>query len=119
MSTPIYAVMHDERHFSNPESFIPTRWIETESGDESSNRSAWIPFSYGPRNCIGKPYIYLYKNSNVSLAMMQLRLIVSMFVWHFDAEFAETGQSEPYYMDGFVAMRGPLPLKITPVKRSG
>ena len=51
--------MHDERHFSNPESFIPTRWIESERGSETCNRSAWIPFSYGPRNCIGKPYFPL------------------------------------------------------------
>lgn len=62
---------------------------------------------------------WFVNNTNLSLAMMQMRLIISMFVWNFDAEFAEIGQSEPYYKDAFMALRGPLPLKITPVKRNG
>ena len=51
----MYTILHDEGSFSNPESFIPTRWIESEKGNETCNKVAWIPFSYGARNCIGKP----------------------------------------------------------------
>lgn len=110
--------MHDARHFSNPESFIPTRWIESERGNETCNRSAWIPFSYGPRNCIGKPQIPL-RQANFRLALMQLRLTVALFVWHFDAEFAGKQLAPPYYKDAFVALRGPLPVRISTVKRNG
>jgi len=70
------------------------------------NKAAWIPFSHGLRNCVGKP-----------LAMMELKMILAMFIWHFDAEFAEVGQLEPYYKDAFVALRGPLPIRIKRVLR--
>lgn len=49
--------MHDERNFSNPDVFIPTRWLQDEKQEETCNKAAWIPFSYGPRNCIGKPFV--------------------------------------------------------------
>jgi len=48
--------MRDDKNFSNPDSFIPTRWIGSEREQETCNKAAWIPFSYGPRNCIGKAY---------------------------------------------------------------
>jgi len=45
---------------------------------------------------------------------MELRLVLASFVWMFDAELAEAGQAEPPYKDAFVAMRGPLPIRISP-----
>lgn len=44
---------------------------------------------------------------------MELRLIIALFIWHFDAEFVEEGQTEPYYKDAFIVLRGALPLRIT------
>jgi len=55
VSLPTWAMLHDERYFSNPESFIPERWIDTEKGMETCVKEAWIPFLIGKRNCIGKP----------------------------------------------------------------
>lgn len=117
MSTPTYTITHDERNFSNPESFIPERWIESERGQETCTKAAWIPFSYGPRTCLGKPYVLSIENSDVRLALMELRMMIAMFVWHFDAEFVEEGQPEPFFEDAFVAMRGPLPLRVLRVHR--
>jgi cytochrome P450 len=51
-----WTVMHDERYFSNPESFIPERWIESEHGNEICVKEAFIAFQQGRRNCVGKPY---------------------------------------------------------------
>jgi cytochrome P450 len=59
VSIATYAIMRDERYFSNANSFIPTRWIESERGGETCNKAAWIPFSHGLRNCAGKPYLLL------------------------------------------------------------
>ena len=53
-----------------------------------------------------------------SLALMQLRLTITLFVWHFDAELEESGETEPNYKDAFVAVRSPLLVRITPRKRS-
>ena len=50
---------------------------------------------------------------------MQIRLIISMIVWHFDAKLAESGQGEPSYRDAFVALRGPLPIRVVAIKRDG
>ena len=99
VSTPTYGIMHDPRNFSNPDDFMPTRWIPNEKGEETCNHAAWIPFSYGPRSCIGKP-----------LALIELRLVIARFVYRFDAELVEN--KEPYYQDAFVARRGALPIKI-------
>ena len=48
--------------------------------------------------------------------MLEMRLLIATFVWHFDAEL--TTSEEPLYEDRFVARRGPLDIRITPVDRS-
>jgi len=47
--------------------------------------------------------------------MLEMRLLIANFVWHFDAEL--TTPDEPLFEDRFVARRGPLEIKITPVDR--
>lgn len=49
---------HNDEQFAQPDSFIPERWL----GDprfENDNRSALQPFSFGPRNCIGRKYVHI------------------------------------------------------------
>lgn len=44
---------YNPENFNMPNSFIPERWL----GDArfaSDKRDAFQPFSWGPRNCIGK-----------------------------------------------------------------
>lgn len=40
-------------------------------------------------------------------------MLLAYFVWHFDAELVHP--EEPIYEDMFVATRGPLRLRVTPV----
>ena len=47
--------------------------------------------------------------------MLQMRVLVAMFVWWFEAELVE--EEEPLYEDRFVARRGPLKIRVTPVER--
>ena len=51
--------MRDERYFSNPHRFIPTRWIESEQGNETCVKATWVPFGRGLRDCVGRPYVSL------------------------------------------------------------
>jgi hypothetical protein len=44
--------------------------------------------------------------------MMELRYMVAMCLWHFDAEFETPGKKEPFYKDAFVVFRGPLPVRL-------
>jgi cytochrome P450 len=55
--TAVYVSQHatnlSERNFRDAETFVPERWL----GDEKyrdDKREAFNPFSFGPRNCLGK-----------------------------------------------------------------
>ncbi|KPM36017.1 Isotrichodermin C-15 hydroxylase [Neonectria ditissima] len=66
---PMY---HNPKNFTLPESFIPERWL----GDPrfaNDSTSGLQPFSFGPRDCIGK-----------NLAYAEMRLILAKIIWNFD-----------------------------------
>ncbi|KAL3295061.1 cytochrome P450 [Colletotrichum asianum] len=72
-----YAIFRDPRNFTLPDSFIPERWL----GDKrfvNDNKDALQPFSFGPRNCIGK-----------NLAYVEMRIILARVLWNFDLTVAE------------------------------
>lgn len=41
-------------NFAAPTSFIPERWLGEDSCFANDKKGALNPFSYGPRNCLGK-----------------------------------------------------------------
>ncbi|KAH0437092.1 hypothetical protein CcaCcLH18_03960 [Colletotrichum camelliae] len=51
-----YAMYHNAKNFSEPEAFIPERWSNGKI-DLSDKREAFQPFSFGPRDCIGRQYV--------------------------------------------------------------
>ncbi|KAJ4364350.1 hypothetical protein N0V95_000759 [Ascochyta clinopodiicola] len=58
VSVPHWPVYTSAQHFTDPLAFIPERW----TGDErykNDARGAVQPFSVGPRDCLGKKYVYL------------------------------------------------------------
>lgn len=61
----IWQIHHDPKHWENPKHYDPERFLR----DEKRHPFSWIPFSAGPRNCLGQ---------NVSL--MEQRVILSMFL---------------------------------------
>ncbi|KAK2596439.1 hypothetical protein N8I77_013329 [Diaporthe amygdali] len=74
-----YAIFRDPNNC--PDSFIPERWL----GDPrfvNDKRDALQPFSYGPRNCIGK-----------NLAYVEMRVIPARLLWNFDLTIAEDSRN--------------------------
>ncbi|OLN96686.1 Isotrichodermin C-15 hydroxylase 4 [Colletotrichum chlorophyti] len=66
------SVNRSPTNFCDHDEFHPERWL----GDpkyESDKKSAAQPFSFGPRNCIGK-----------NLAYAEIRTIIARVVWNFD-----------------------------------
>ena len=59
-----YIMHRNPRVFSDPERFDPDRW--TPEFERQLPKAAFIPFSMGPRVCLGKPF-----------AMMEARLILA------------------------------------------
>jgi cytochrome P450 len=51
----MYVAFHSPTNFKNPDTFAPERFLP-EGAEEyaSDRRDAFNPFSFGPKNCIGK-----------------------------------------------------------------
>ena len=112
--------MHrDPANFSpSPESFLPERWLPgwgsglpgsgdalgTEAAGYVHNEAAFIPFSYGPMNCVGK-----------GLAMQEMRTAICAILQRFEVRAREgwvLGDYEGRFRDYFVTVRGHLPVVL-------
>ncbi|KAJ8310879.1 hypothetical protein KUTeg_012744 [Tegillarca granosa] len=71
---PVYAIHHCPDYWENPEEFMPERFSREEKS--KINPLHFLPFGYGPRNCIGMRLAYaeakvavidFYRNFKVSL----------------------------------------------------
>ncbi|KAF2177717.1 cytochrome P450 [Zopfia rhizophila CBS 207.26] len=99
------AMYQSAKNFSEPKAFIPERW----TGDErfaSDNKFALQPFSYGPRNCLGK-----------NLAYHEMRIILSKVLFHFDLTLlpeCDNWTNQEVYT---LWQKHPLKVKLTPIRR--
>ncbi|OCK76499.1 benzoate 4-monooxygenase cytochrome P450 [Lepidopterella palustris CBS 459.81] len=105
VSVSHYSTYYSAENFALPNSFIPERWL----GDprfEADNKLAFQPFSYGPRNCLGK-----------NMAYHEMRLILSKVLWNFDLSLTEESKNWSD-QDVFTLWdKPPLMVKITPVSK--
>ena len=62
-----YATYHHPLNFDKPEQFRPERWLN------ELKTEAFQPFSYGPRNCLGK-----------NVARAEIRLLLAKLLLRFD-----------------------------------
>ncbi|PIL29990.1 cytochrome P450 [Ganoderma sinense ZZ0214-1] len=111
----VYSFHRDPRNFSpSPNAFLPERWL-VGSGAETGydvapmagyvhNEAAFIPFSHGPMNCVGK-----------ALALQQLKTAVCALMQRFAMRPREGWTLADYernVKDYFVTVRGPLPASL-------
>jgi len=75
-----------EKEFSSPEVFDPERFMN--NSKYTMNDAAFVPFSTGPRTCLGKDF-----------AVYQAKLMLAVFLKTFEFEFSKT--SEMVLTQGF------------------
>jgi cytochrome P450 len=51
-----HATYHSARNFLDADSYVPERWLGEEKY-QNDKREVLNPFSFGPRNCLGKKYV--------------------------------------------------------------
>ncbi|KAG9235760.1 cytochrome P450 4F3 omega-hydroxylase [Amylocarpus encephaloides] len=79
------AAFTSANNFTLPDSYIPERWFPALHPDRpkvtlSDKQDACQPFGYGYKSCLGK-----------GLALVEMKLILARFVWHFDFELSDDG----------------------------
>lgn len=80
---PIYCIGRNPDIFPDPLKFWPERF-DIEKTNEIMNPFAYIPFSAGPRNCIGQKF-----------AMLELKSILSKILRTFSISLADDSFEDP------------------------
>jgi hypothetical protein len=114
----------------DPDSYRPERWL----GDEkyaADRKDAYKPFSFGPRDCVGKKLVPrpfpisdpnaaagIDKPRNCSLSYAEMRLILARIVWNFDMNLDRRSENWIEQQECYVLWRKPpLYVNLTPVIR--
>ncbi|KAI7907546.1 cytochrome P450 [Cokeromyces recurvatus] len=95
-SISVYSLHHNEAVYPNHNHFDPDRWTSEE--EQKRSRFAWLPFSTGPRGCIG-----------MAFALQEAKTVLAMLLNRF--EFRYDGPDVQY--DPKMATTKPVDLKMT------
>jgi cytochrome P450 len=88
-----YSTHHNKDIFPHPFKFDPTRWLTTNGGTPEM-KEAYMPFSKGPRMCIG-----------IHLATMELKMILATILYGWELSVGErTTDDVMSITDHFVMM---------------
>ncbi|KAL1948749.1 hypothetical protein VTO73DRAFT_10555 [Trametes versicolor] len=115
-----FSAYHDARHFfPKTDDFWPERWLLASGRlsfssfssniDEATfmhNEAAFVPFSYGPMNCVGK-----------NLAMLEMRVVACAVLQKFRLHLRDGWEPRTYgegLKDFFVTTRPPVPVTLVP-----
>ncbi|KAL0565135.1 hypothetical protein V5O48_016893 [Marasmius crinis-equi] len=110
VQVPSYSVHRNPDNFSpSPEAFLPERWLDgandtLPAGPRALKTDAFITFSYGPMNCIGK-----------NLARFEMTMVITTLMQRFDFEFAKAFKWKEWpnsKIDAFISLSKPLKVVV-------
>ena len=81
IGTGVYCIQHNPAYFPDPFKYIPERWTTDGPYTEEQREkmaAAFMPFSIGTRQCIGK-----------GLATMELMSVLARVLWEFEFRIAD------------------------------
>ncbi|KAK9894827.1 isobutene-forming enzyme and benzoate 4-hydroxylase [Cystobasidium minutum MCA 4210] len=102
VSVPAYTIHHLESIWGDPFNYRPERWL---GSDAKQLEKSFIPFSIGPRSCVGR-----------NLATMELLVFMSTLFYRYDFKLADENQTKLETSEGF--LRKPLESWIKMRRRS-
>lgn len=102
---------HNPNHWAEPDSYLPKRWLPKshplyDDKFKNDNRATFKPFSYGPRDCLGK-----------NLAYSEMRLILARLLFGFDFELVPGQEDWHDALRTFLVWER-MPLNISLKKRT-
>lgn len=101
VSVPTYSLLRDKKAFDQPEEYNPDRWMTTDVKKKERMNKSHLPFSIGPRACIGRNISYFE----------QVVVIAHIFKFY-DAKW--TSETFDLEIEGrFNSTPGQLPLVLT------
>lgn len=90
----------------HPERFLPDTHPLYEKTFARDDKSAYLPFSLGPRGCPGR-----------NIALLQCRLFLAKLLWNFDMELSRPVEWEESLKLYAIYQRPEVRVKFTPVNR--
>lgn len=80
---PFYVIFRNSEYFDEPEQFRPERFLD-EQIMQKKNPYTYLPFSAGPRNCVGQKF-----------AMYEMKCIISKILRNFEISLSKDSEMDP------------------------
>lgn len=99
----IYSIQRDPKYFLRPDLFLPDRFLAQASSASRTNPFAFVPFSAGPRNCIGQKF-----------ALQEEKVILATVLRHFRLESVQELDKVLIHPELVLRPKNPINIRFVP-----
>lgn len=104
---PIKQICRNPEFFKEPDTFKPERFLADQQSTEKVNPFAFIPFSAGPRNCVGQKF-----------AIYEVKCVLSKILRNFEISLSKESKDCELILCNEIILRTENPIKFHFKKRN-